>query len=305
MIVGILGPGGCGATFLDWTLHYLSGQSSTWQIECDPSNRSNILKQCCVPLADYPLIKRTAHAHAKTHPDSQSIHTVISLFEDRTDFDLHSFYFVDSMQQGRTQTEYNQIIARYPNVRFITYNFTDSDIDIVFCFQHEKIPALVNSVTTLSIWDRRELMSLHYPKEIQGQTTVEVIQQHPNNFVINFSTMLKTLDTSIEDLFQYVGLTLDKTRLDTWKKIYAEWQENNSLNFFDELDTIVQAIVSNTPKDLTKYNMSFAKEVVIASKLLYNHNLALKSYGISNLSENTQQWTTILEPNVYHELNNT
>lgn len=314
MIVGILGPGGCGGTFLDWTIQYLSGQTETWHIICDPSDRSRILSQKCRDLVDNPIENNTAHKHAKTHPDENSVDDVIEAFREHPEFELNSFYFVDSLGAKRTQTEYNQMIFTYDDIKFITYNFTESNVDIIFCLQYEKISAAKNKMdqyimshskiplNQMPVWDRRELLSLYYPGEIKGQTTAEKILDNSNNFTLDFDTAIEELDTVIPELFDYLNLKIVDNRYSSWNQIYTDWKSSINLKFFKNLNNIIQDILSNTPHDLSQYNMSFAKEVVIASKLLYNHNLALKAYNKDNLSQNTQQWTEILEPNIYHNL---
>lgn len=312
MIVGILGPGGCGGTFLDWTLQYLSGQSDRWAIRCDPLNRANIISQQPEKILENPIIKKTAHLHKKTHPNDYSIDEVISIFNLHPEFNFHSFYYVDSIGNSRKHTNYNQIIASYPDLKFITYNFTEDDLDVLFCFQYEKIPMkefdaciMTNSsipIGEMPVWDRRELLSLYYPGLIRGQTIVEQINPASNNFNLNFSKALTNLDDIIDEILAYVELIVDSSRLKSWKNVYNDWKNKNNLLFYNELETIIYCILNNVDHDLTRYDMSFAKEVVIASKLLYNYNLALKSYNKPNLSHNTQQWTEILEPNLYHDL---
>jgi len=316
MIVGILGPGGCGGTFLDWSLQYLSGQQSTWFIEVDPNERSKIVSQSCVSISNNPLLKRTAHAHLKTHPNAESIDTVIDIFKSQTSFDLHSFYYVDSMDVKQTQSTHNQIISKHPDIKFITYNFTDTDIDIIFCLQYEKtfvqrnsienlkfkISNITQSMAELPIWEKRELLSLYYPKSIRGQTVIEKIDPAPNLYQLDFVDMFENLDLTIDKIFQYFDISTHTERWKIWKEVYIMWKHKNDLTFFKNLDTIVQCILEHKLHDLGQYNMSFAKEVVIASRLLYNHNIALKSYGISDLSNNTHQWSKIIEENVYHNL---
>jgi hypothetical protein len=154
----------------------------------------------------------------------------------------------------------------------------------------------------LPVWDQRELMSLYYPLALKGQTSNEHVRSSTNNLQINFSTMLETLDCEINNLFSYIGLTVQPSRLENWKHVYNIWKTNNDLDFYKNLDVIIDCILHNVEYDLSQHNMSFAKEVVIASRLLYEHNLALRSNGKNSLSHSTKQWSEIIEPNVYHDL---
>lgn len=315
MIVGLLGPGGCGGTFLDWSIQYLSGQTSSWVVTCGPDNLSTISGQGQSKIVENPIFKNTSHRHQKTHPNDQSIDRVVEILKSHPEFLIHSFYYIDSMP-GRTQTTYNKLFEQYPDLKFITYTFAKSDIDTIFCFQEEKMsPAkqrlddliVSNSpvpFSELPLWDQRELLSLYYPGELHGQTLSEELITVHNNYQLEFNIMLETLDEEIENIFEYLEIELCLERFAHWKNTYNQWKSNNNLEFFNDLKLIIECILNNIEYDLSKYKMSFAKEVVIASNLLYKHNLALKSYQKNNLSQNTKQWSDIIEPNIYHNLSN-
>jgi hypothetical protein len=314
MIVGILGPSGCGGTFLDWSIHFLRGDTKHYTVVCDPNkDRSQILGHHYSSVCIDPLTGTTAHNHLKTHPNNGSLQQVIDIFTQLPTSDLHTFYYVDSMRSDQTQTAHNNIIQQNKNCYFLTYLFEPFDIDKIFCFQFEKISSIVKKfdnmlvyptqkLSELPIWEQRELLSLYYPKCIQGQTINEIIDFYPNNFLINFSKTLNSLDHMILEILEFLRITVDNTRWDTWLTIYQQWKANNNTNFFDELDTIIACILNNVDHDMTQYNMTFAREVVIASKLLYNHNKSLRSYNLEKIHPNTQHWHQILEENIYHNL---
>lgn len=310
MIVGLLGPGGCGGTFLDWTLHYISCNNTNRVIICDhATNRSTILKEILQQVTTTPLKQSTAHNHLKTHPNAQSLHEVVTRFRRQT-AGLNTFYFVDCMQPDQTATDYNAIIDQYPDVKFIAYTFTPEDADAVFCLQYEKVSTIATSLAdTLKLSGRapaeqRELLSLYYPAEIRGQTSNELIADHPNSICLRWSDMLYNLPRVIHDIFKFLHLTVDSARYANWLTVYRSWQQRNNVDFYQDLNTITNNIVADIPMDLTKYNITFAKEVAIASRLLYNHNTALQTESAQTLT-NTQDWHKITEPNVYHDLTRT
>ena len=310
MIVGILGPGGCGGTFLDWSIHYLRGDSRYYHIECDNLDRSQIKSQQFLEICSDPLSSATAHNHEKTHPNNGSLQQVIKIFNKLPCSDLHTFYYVDSMTSDQTQTTHNDIIRDNKNLCFLTYSFDLSDVDKIFCFQYEKIGSVASrfeksigkQFSSLPIWDQRELLSLYYPTCIRGQTVNEIIEPCTNNFLINFSKMLNSLDQIMPDIFDFLQIRMDKSRWKLWLDTYQTWRQKNKLEFFENLNYIVSCILNNVDHDMTCYNMTFAKEVIVASKLLYDHNKALKSYNLENIHTNSQSWYEILEENVYHNL---
>ena len=115
MIVGILGPGGCGGTFLDWSLHYLAGNETNILLNYQKDNRSVINIKSIEKIVSNPINGTTAHRHLKTHPNSESLPTVIKLFSESPS-GLHTFYFVDDMKVEQKQTYYNNIIDRKSHV---------------------------------------------------------------------------------------------------------------------------------------------------------------------------------------------
>ena len=102
----------------------------------------------------------------------------------------------------------------------------------------------------------------------------------------------------------FLSVKLAQDRWCAWTQVYQQWKTKNSLDFFADLDKIVDSILNGLSYDLAQYNMTFAKEVVLASKLLYNHNKALKSFSMAQMPTNTLDWYSILEENTYHDLHN-
>jgi len=321
MIAGILGCAGCGGTFLDWTLHYLSGDNQHWTLRCDLDRRhanTDFLTTSTVwqsyatrsPIPDNPLLNSTAHAHAKTHPTHVTLPRVLSAFEQHNQDPLQTFFYFDNLGQGKHSTIHNQIAKTYPHIRFITYSYRHTDIDAIFCMQFEKLPlmqelysqALQDQMEDDHTWTRREIFALAYEKALYGQTCAEKIIPTANNFVLTFQDFFFNLPQAVPMLFDYLELSIKPDRWDSWLQVHQQYQNNNNTQFFLDLPMIVEAIVSNQSQDLAKYNMTFAKEVVLTRHLLYNHNYALRAHGLTHIGTNTQDWYRVLEPNTYHNL---
>ena len=313
MIVGILGSSGCGGTFLNWSLHYLRGDTHAWVVPYEQTDRSIINNCKIVEIGDNPLKGTTAHNYQKTHPNNGSLNQVIDIFKSLPADKLYTFYYVDSMLPTQVSTTHNNIITSYTDVSFITYNYSELDVDTIFCLQFEKIPMIAkalineaqyqqNKISELPIWDQRELLSLYYPKTIRGQTVNEIIHKHNNSFQLEFDDMLNSLNLVIKDILDFLRIKIDNRRWSTWIEIYNLWKQGNNIKFYQDLDKIINCILINADYDLAPYNMTFAKEVVIASRLLHDHNKSLKAYNIDKVPTNTQSWYAILEENVYHKL---
>jgi len=309
MIVGILGPGGCGGTFLDWSIQFLFGSKENLLVNCDTQNRGIVGYSQVQCITDAPLIGSTAHTHQKTHPNNNSLPVVMDIFS-ASEYPLNTFYYVDDMLPDQTHTNYNNIIKTYPTVKFVSYNFSYKHIESIFCLQYEKIDGakrrfdtqVGKTLSNLSTGELREILSLFYPKCIKGQILNEQLDKADNLYIINYDDIWTNLDTIIFDIFKFLELAIDNSRYTQWVQVYHTWLEKNKTDFFEDLPKIIDCIVTGKLLDLGKYNITFAREVVIASKLLYNHNLSLKFDGVNDLTKNTIQWHSILEKNTYHNL---
>ena len=54
--------------------------------------------------------------------------------------------------------------------------------------------------------------------------------------------------------------------------------------------------------DLTRFNLDIVRESTIQHVLIYKHGLTLKSWGLEKFPNNTQDLHLLLEPNIYHEV---
>jgi hypothetical protein len=317
MIAGILGASGCGGTFLDWSIHYLSGAQTHWVMrsnnlarETNPDffTNSKLWKTYArlVDIPDNPLLNNTAHSHGKTHPSTDALPLVIDEFKKQPQDQLHTFYYMDSMRDDQTATIHNQLIEQYPEIKFITYTYSPTSIDAIFYLQLEKLPDIIKNygadIVNAPIWTQRELLSLRYQQAIKGQTINETIAPHSNSLELRFDDFYISLHTKIFEILTFLELPVDPGRFAQWRQMYAQWQENSGVRFYADLNIIVNAIVNGHSLSLAEYNMTLAKEVVVANRLLYNYNLVLKAEGLEQLGNNTQEWHNLLEENVYHNV---
>lgn len=317
MIVGILGASGCGGTFLDWSIHYLSGGTTHWvmrsnNLEREPNpdfftdtNKWNTYaRQADIP--DNPLLNNTAHSHKKTHPNIDTLPLVIKELKKQPQDQLYTFYYMDSMRADQQSTIHNELIKQYPKIKFITYTYSPSSLDAIFYLQLEKLPNIIKKygvdISNAPIWTQRELLSLRYKSAIKGQTINEIITPHSNSLELQFDDFYIRLHVKIFEILRFLKLPVDSDRLAQWRQMYAQWQENSGVRFYADLNIIVDAIVKGNSLSLAEYNMTLPKEVVIANRLLYNYNLVLKAEGLEQLGNNTQEWYNLLEENIYHNV---
>jgi hypothetical protein len=75
-------------------------------------------------------------------------------------------------------------------------------------------------------------------------------------------------DQEIIKILNWLKLPLDQSRWDNWLHMYQQWKESNGYRFYENLDTIVDDIISGTSHELAQYNMSVIRE----ASLIYTLN---------------------------------
>lgn len=319
-----------GGTFLDWSVHFLSGKTEYY----------SSLKNQFIPLVQDPIDNTigNAHRHLKNHPTGFE---QTKLFLENCNQDcLYSMYAATKMlkhsvndhskltkenfnllQQQRLDddaqmfallSEQNvptihlagesEIPLYFTRVRTTdTYLFkegtptSESDIDNDFhTFFFERS---IDNWTTLGLtdrWDVRERNALN----------IRPLDMAPEYYLPNPHLRIDCREfwyngvAVINRVMNYLKLDIDSTRFEAWKDIYNKWRQQHidSMEFVYNCDHIVSAIVNNWNY---KIDLTFNQEVVILHFLIYKHNLNLKSWQLEKFPDNTQKLHQLLEPNIH------
>lgn len=298
-------PGGAGGTFLDWSIHYLSSPNLTK----DYIEQKTFMPFSGVNVPCNPIIRvkksATAHLHRKTHPNSMDEFARIwdIFISNEWDCDIFTTYTVNDMDNHAL---YDDIIYKFPKIfKNIVFKFHPSNIDVVFMWQYDRM--VLNDFTSFDdeypcIWDVREKWALFYPIMVKEQLDSNKIAESNNVYKIDFNIFINSLDTIAEDVLIECGEMLKPHRFAKWLEIYNMWQHLVGIDFINNLDKIVSDIINNNNHDLSGYDMTLGKEIVLSKKLLFEHNCSLKTFGIDVMPLNTKEWHNLLEENVYHDL---
>jgi len=299
-------PGGAGGTFLDWSIHYLSSPNLTKDyIEKKtfmPSNGVNVPSN---PMKQYSNLMN-AHLHCKTHPKSMDEFARIwdVFVSNEWDCDIFTTYTVNDMQNHAL---YDDIITKFPRIyKNMIFEYLPCHVDVLFMWQYDRT-TILNKHPSFDdeyshTWDVREKWALFYNNMIKKQISVNKIAESNNVYKIDFNIFINSLDTIAEDVLIECGEMLKPHRFAKWLEIYNMWQHLVGIDFINNLDKIVSDIINNNIHDLSGYDMTLGKEIVLSKKLLFEHNLSLKTFGIDVMPLNTTEWHNLLEENVYHDL---
>ena len=104
-------------------------------------------------------------------------------------------------------------------------------------------------------------------------------------------------ETMIE-IMKFLKLSYDETYYDEWCKIHDQWSQNvkNYVYFCNDIEHIVESIISNKSINLEKYQMNVLKEGVLLHFLMYKHDLNFNK-AIEKLPLNTQEIYSLLGKN--------
>jgi len=318
-VVCVTSIGQVGATFLDWSLHWLAGHNDIYNID----------QQAWLEVPAMPLTQDNAHSHPKNHPagHGEVLYTVNCLQQLPTDT-FHSCYAspLDSYSTAQTLGITDQQLHN-PNILQWLQTTVDLDYAQIFKSTHQQPIIYIHAdsrhslyqllsmsrakengymgfhqwyfqhdaKSTQHVWDQREMLAL----DLQ-------ITQHLENPYIDFTA--PHLRVNAEELwyqprdvvhrcFEYIKMPMDNTRWKHWKTVANQWQQIQMplLKFCRDIEHIVTATVNSW--DFPLPELSLLQEAVIQHHLIYQHNLNIRNWQLETFPDNTNKLHKLLEPN--------
>jgi hypothetical protein len=217
-VVAIIGSGGEGGTFLDWSLHYLAGDAYVKYVLLDRlfENPPKIITQRILqnPIKD----DGTSHRHHKSHPTERLIQSCLDQYSLMNDpnINIHSMYIVPSVESyanGRTYTDIVRDIAKmHHGMRLIHYIHPDFFLEDLAQRILTKIPDM-----TSSIEDIRDRVTAQYTEPNK--------RLHSENvYPLRIDHMFYNLDVEIHRIFEWLELTINQDKYKDWLVVYKQWQ---------------------------------------------------------------------------------
>lgn len=211
-MVLLIGPGGCGFTFLSWSIVYLRGDQ-----------QYKLLNGQTVRITHEPLQNCLAHAHQKDHIcQSQEIPN-LRLANEKT-----VVFFVPSNQDDINQ------ISQFENKKifFDGTHLSEEFFSRMYCstvnnqyrkfvdhLSHSYEPVLVKKV----LLDCSKFFTSYY--KIPDNCT--------EYMTINYTDVFKDLDEKIYEILSFLKIKPNTQRILHWKKIYQRYKNINT-NFLQQ-----------------------------------------------------------------------
>lgn len=330
-----------GCTFIDWSIHFLSGQNDFYNATTDS----------WLPVVTDPITSINSHGHLKNHPSGQKkleefFKTVDSLVPDRVysaypmhlhantaaaELKISTNYLNNELTKkifDYIANDYNQLLETcwQQNAKLI---FVGTNANIPFYFLTVRAlgtrllkPGIVNSAEaaivefqhvffkeSISTWNNLGLCNIW---DIRERRALDLrVVSNPDKAVTNLKfphlwidclNFWTRGDTLIQTIMDYVELKIIPERFESWKVIFKKWQKIQ----LDALqfDYNCRHIVDAIINNwYYEIDLTFEQEIVIQHFLIYNHNLNLKTWKLEKFPNNTQLLHQLLEPNI-HPLTN-
>jgi hypothetical protein len=329
-------PVGC--TFVDWSIHFLSGQTTYYHAESDQH----------VSLSQDPLTKLNAHNHNKNHPDGyDKIKSTVDQFNKLPDDVICSMYprqlFLDvaaaqlnlSLSELSDPTTF-KTVCRYINDDFnkMFDLFDQTQTKLIFipldtrvALYHQNIRVLERYMTSPGVPDSEqdiidEQQELFFKNSIDHWKNLNltniwdvrermaldirpthIVDDYGYNLVfehlcINCQELWNRTEHTLTRIMKYLELDIIPERLQQWLPVCKKWQAKQ-LDLLDFPINQPHIVKAIVNNWYYKINLTFQQEVLIQHYLMYQHGLNLKTWNLSKFPSNTQDLHKLLEPNIH------
>ena len=329
MLISIIADVNKGGTFLTWTLHYLSGHETYFSCH-DNEN---------IELPVNVLTDVNAHGYKPNQPTTlaQFDEYFNSIRNIRTT-SFHTFYFhrlktvpvvITSTCPDTTkavtqiQSTIDKVILLYNqpthalydinyqnrSIRYklnstVAVNRNDDEIHKDFIDTFFKESSLEwEKLGLTNTWDHREFLALNL-RPFDPLSIIPNFDQTKKHYALDCFELFNNFDKTVVDLFDWLGLTINMSKWDHWSTVYQQWRElhTDRILFVEYFDIIIDSIINGYYLDLSRFKLDIMQEATIHHALIYRHGLTLKTWGLEKFPGNTQELHKLLEPNIYHDV---
>jgi hypothetical protein len=315
-MIAILTDPEVGGTFLNWTVHYLSGDATYYHASSDQH----------VAIPHDPVNKNNAHGFNPNNPNSLNAFQFVfeRLCGQSTPTTIYFHNFSRSpIVQTRTAIQslipvvqhlvtvtlsqpmkmYNCVHKHRSNVLTAwgdTKHFAhDHHYEVLSDYFFADSKKIWDQQQLNQIWDRREFMALnHDPRH--GYSIDQVLDPAVPHYKIDAVDLWTVFDDSVFALFDYLGRQVDQQRYQAWLPIYSTWKRIHyqRMMFAWYFDIIVNNVLQGVDFDLKRFNLDIRQEAAVQHALIYDHNLNLKTWQLEKFL-NCRQLHDLLEPNIH------
>lgn len=310
MIVVFTSSAGLGCTFLNWSLHWLSGDKNHW--------RESVKKW--VDLPDNPLTDISAHLFQKNHPYGLTnwqamidcFYSYDHLGKDYAFYGYTDPYDYNEHQSCISYTLNKKIKLILLGCDYLTYQIyrrcddpsLNHSVEARNFAVLKNVKKLFSTVQNLeSLIDTpgkaRKFLSLSM-KNLRHDSDLRYKKNFSKNkkfFFINCKDLLENGKEQMTSMFKFLDRKIDNTRMEHWLKIYAEWRKFllPTSNFYKNLPKILHSIVHGNFFPLNDYRLDIFTEAIIQHELMLKYRTHLLVEHLDHFPDNTRELTQYLK----------
>ena len=310
-MITILTDPAVGGTFLTWSIYYLTGRTQYFCARLDK----------IVELPDNPLTSNNAHNFIPNQPSNlEEVDAFLPMLINKDEC-VYMHQIKDNTKEAiaKLLNYSTKTIAISMNKDQVLYQCKHKPRHLVPSWhnQHKLSDAdeiyedLVNyffkdskqkwdQLQLNNLWDKREFIALNFDPFHHYNSILNYLDNTKEYHYINVMDVWINFDQSVYEMFEYLDLTVDPVRYQSWLPIYNYWKtyHNNSIKFIWYFETIVHSILAGIDLDLTRFDLDIRQEAAIQHALIYRHNLNLKTWQLEKFI-NAKQLHNLLEPNIH------
>lgn len=314
-----------GCTFLDWSLHWLSGKTDVLTINSKTPS----------PIVNNPITDEIAHGHAKNHPYSREL--IIRLLEylensdynelitiywlsDKPTHDISGWKEWEEKVKVQAPKQFKEIWKELgergiPGIwidftgpkMFLDCNRTiKSPYGVDVESREESLrqwvdlhfPYTLNGIDDPQIWDYREAYALCVRPYEKFEFSCDLDFSYPS-YNFNFLDWIYNGQYHIKQIMEFLGKPIDKSRWKHWCQVHEEWAKHlrKVVDFANGVDKIVEDIVNNVDYEIDR--LTVFQEGIIQHLLIYKHDLNVKTWQLEKFPTNCRDIHKLLEPNIH------
>jgi len=322
-MISIITDPAVGGTFLNWSIHYLAGDTEYYSAWSDS----------VLPVCNDPLTDKNAHGFVPNQictlaefniivpKITQSLNPNDSIYfhHFRGSFESIDHDTAQAVSRTNEITSKNIFLTLAPEhalykcsheKRAVSRSWADRNIVL-----HTKEEILNDFLDRFFLaskikwqeqkldqtWDLREFLALNVdPFNIQSMRPM--IGMIKSSYVLEAVELMTVFDQTVYNLFDYLQIKLCSDRFDHWLPVYQRWQtlHRQRLRFVFNYQLIVDSVINGYDCDLSRFDLDIVQEAAIQRALIYQHGLNLKTWQLEKFV-NTAQLHALLEPN-FHPL---
>ena len=276
MIVAFTSYTSLGATFMDWSWHWLKGAESYWS-----------MKKGWRPIVKDPLKGKNAHGHPKNHPADfenwrEFIHLARRCIRNHSK-DISFYPFVIPTRDNLSELNYyvnniNWMIDQKVSVvvikqtRIFPYGTERGELTV------EEDNELPFDISWNELRDINSRQMIHQQKILLEQMDSALKLLDEDVIIVKDTEWRDHPESTMINICQRLGTVIDPARLASWRTIMNRWSENfKKLEFFHDhqIPLIADKIVQGDSMDLKPFKLRQPDESLIMASIKERHGRRL------------------------------